>query len=349
MGSASGLATEASWSVSVERVSVVWIVGDVNGDGYDDILVGAEGENNYAGAAHLFHGGVDGPSSEPNWSATDQLGGSPWYNEEADIGFGRYAGPAGDVDGDGYDDVVVTSWGTGRAFVYHGSATGLEHSYGWTTTDDFNGLAIGVGDTNGDGRDELLAATAPGGRITGDFERGTIAIFVPVNSTWWMDGKQCTCYSSESVCVAGEASCSSMPGSGVEQSLNVSSLSVTTYELRLLLSEELAMDPRRLRYEPVSNGTASIFIADAEDDPACRHLEALNATLHDLGVRTADMKVTSCLLIDENVSSCLVAQRLGPECDNGDKNESTTSSTAALSSPVGLVSCLVSIAISLTE
>jgi hypothetical protein len=348
MGSAAGLAADVSWSVALEHISVVWIVGDVNGDGYDDILVGAEDENNYAGAAHLFHGGVDGPSSDPDWSIADQLGGRAGYNEEGDAGFGKYAGPAGDVDGDGYDDVVVTSWGTGRAFVYHGSATGLEKSYGWMTTADFNGLAIGVGDTNGDGRDELLAATSPGGRINGDFERGTIAVFDPVNSTWWMGGNQCTCYNPESVCIAGETSCSSMPGSGIEQTLNVSTLSVTTYELRLLLSDELAMDPRRFRYAPVTNSTATLFIADAEGDPACRHLDTLNVTLHDVGVRTAGMKVTSCLLVDENVSTCLDAQQLAPECDGGAKG-GAKSSANTLSFSIGLVSFLVGLALSVTQ
>jgi len=78
---------------------------------------------------------------------------------------------------------------------------------------------------------------------------------------------------------------------------------VTTYEVRLPFSDELPMDPRRLSYAPVSNSTASIYIAVAKRNPACRHLE--------------ELKVTSFLLVVVNVSSCEDAEQLGLACGSG--------------------------------
>ena len=90
--------------------------GDVNGDGFDDVLVGAPFRTsafNAEGRAALYSGSAAGLSPSPSWSA---LGGA----SAAELG-GAVAS-AGDVNGDGYGDVVLGAPGADEARVYVGRA-----------------------------------------------------------------------------------------------------------------------------------------------------------------------------------------------------------------------------------
>ena len=100
--------------------------GDVNGDGYSDVIVGARNYSNpqtYEGAAFLYLGSAGGLSTTPAWSyESNQIG----------AGFGVCVAPAGDVNNDGYDDVIIgaDTYDIGQseegcAFVFLGSSTGL--------------------------------------------------------------------------------------------------------------------------------------------------------------------------------------------------------------------------------
>src|SRR6185295_2165171 len=74
-------------------------------------------------------------------------------------GYGHAVGTAGDVNGDGYDDVIVgTFWYDAiplqRAYLYLGSAAGLDREVAWTfeSAVPYSGRAFGtIGDINGDG------------------------------------------------------------------------------------------------------------------------------------------------------------------------------------------------------
>ena len=146
--------------------------GDVDGDGYDDVLVGANGHDSYAGAAYLVSGPITGDidlSSATRWT------GDP---SSTVPNAGISVAGAGDVDRDGYDDVLIGSHGddeggtdAGAAFLMFGPLAGDQDlsSYGAKLAGDVasayaGSWVSGCGDTNGDGVPDLLI----GARYDGD-------------------------------------------------------------------------------------------------------------------------------------------------------------------------------------
>ncbi|MDZ4710773.1 MAG: hypothetical protein SGI89_00445, partial [bacterium] len=85
--------------------------GNVNGDEYDDIIVGAP-----LGRAYIYFGR----------SIMNNVADVIMTGEGANDGFGGSVSGAGDVNGDGYSDVIVGAMGyssyTGRAYIYYGGA-----------------------------------------------------------------------------------------------------------------------------------------------------------------------------------------------------------------------------------
>ena len=163
-GSSSGLETSARLTIDGDTVGddfgeSLSGAGDVNGDGYADILVGAGGYDSNRGAAYLFHGSSTGIGSTSN---RHLVGLDPY------AGFGSASSGAGDVNGDGFDDIVVgayfnssTRTEAGSAHLYHGSVSGVESSpvnsiYGAGRYYNL-GLAVSkAGDVNGDGYGDAL-------------------------------------------------------------------------------------------------------------------------------------------------------------------------------------------------
>jgi hypothetical protein len=170
LGSATGLPTAPSITLNgrvgpTETGSVAG-VGDVNGDGYADILVG----DGYAGTApdmgavYLYLGGASGSSPDPALTITGPL-----------ARFGYSVAGAGDVNGDGYADVVVGDLGSaavgstpsGFAYVYLGGANGLSPTplVALTKPDgtSLGGITVAsAGDVNGDGYADLLVGVPTG-------------------------------------------------------------------------------------------------------------------------------------------------------------------------------------------
>jgi hypothetical protein len=79
--------------------------GDVNGDGFSDVIVGAhlfdQRLRPNEGAAFVYHGSASGLSTTPNWTAESNQGNAQ---------FGVSVASAGDVNGDGFSDVIVGAY-----------------------------------------------------------------------------------------------------------------------------------------------------------------------------------------------------------------------------------------------
>ena len=168
-GSASGPSSTAAWSVESNQVggqtgNAVATAGDVNGDGYADVLVGAyayDAGQQDEGIVSLYVGSPSGPANTASWIG---------QGEQISALFGHSTKTAGDVNGDGYADVVVGAdhddngqTDEGRAFVYLGSSSGLGPSAVWTAESDQPGASFGLetasaGDVNGDGYGDLVVA-----------------------------------------------------------------------------------------------------------------------------------------------------------------------------------------------
>ena len=161
IGSSDGLVEPASFVLDGEGPGdyfgrSVATAGDVNGDGYDDAIVGAQAYDRSTGRAYLYAGGPTGLSASPAFVVTGQ---------GPSDSFGQSVGSARDVDGDGYDDVIVGAHsfdnGTGRIYVYAGDSSGLKANPIFVATGrgrgDRYGFSVGAaGDANGDGYSDII-------------------------------------------------------------------------------------------------------------------------------------------------------------------------------------------------
>ncbi len=177
--------------------------GDFNGDGYDDLAIGAPGEDvggkNAAGLAHIIYGSSAGLSATAVRADQRFTQNTPNVGDRVERG-DRFATviTAGDFDGDGYEDVAIGTPGEGVAGkddagvinVIYGSSSGLSATAtrpdqrftlksaniaGVANPDDLFGAALTTGDFNGDGRDDL-AVGAPGDGIGGGVRPGAVNV-----------------------------------------------------------------------------------------------------------------------------------------------------------------------------
>ncbi len=172
-----GLSDDPIWSYT-GKVQDGWFAsavagaGNLNGDEFDDIVVGAShyydsDEQVREGAIYVFFGSTDGPSAEPDWMVDGDQSGA-WL--------GAAVSAAGDVSGDGIDDLIVgapkyinpeTGLKEGAVFLFHGgtSPDSVEDAawvvYGWQEGAEFGSSVAGVLDINGDGALDVLVS-APG-------------------------------------------------------------------------------------------------------------------------------------------------------------------------------------------
>jgi hypothetical protein len=167
LGSAGGLHLDPAWTAEGNQTEAYFAAsaataGDVNGDGFDDVIVGAMGYDNGEvdeGRAYLYLGSAAGLGATPAWIAEGGQAGAL---------FGVAAAAAGDVNGDGFGDVIVAAdfydngqTDEGRAYVFHGSASGLGATPAWMGEGNQAGAEYGfavadAGDVNADGYSDVI-------------------------------------------------------------------------------------------------------------------------------------------------------------------------------------------------
>ncbi len=177
--------------------------GDVNGDGFADLVIGASGidpdGNNAAGGAYVLFGGADAFGSSFDLSTLDGSNGFRLDGVDADDNAGVSVSSAGDVNGDGFDDLIVGAReadpggeaGAGESYVVFGAAGGFAPTFDLSALDGTNGFRLdgidaddtsgfavsGAGDFNGDGFDDLIIG-AFGGDPNGNADAGeTYVVF----------------------------------------------------------------------------------------------------------------------------------------------------------------------------
>ncbi|MDH5715863.1 MAG: FG-GAP-like repeat-containing protein, partial [Candidatus Aminicenantes bacterium] len=162
--------------------------GDINGDGYDDLIIGAPWADpgttprNKAGETYVIFGSSS-PDSEIDLSTESS---NITVCGAADYNYSGHAVASGDVNGDGYADVIIGAYcaspggraEAGETYVIFGSSPSSPVTIDLSTTPaditvcgantlDWSGLAVASGDVNGDGYDDVIIGAAyatPGGR-----------------------------------------------------------------------------------------------------------------------------------------------------------------------------------------
>ncbi|MCK5773019.1 MAG: FG-GAP repeat protein [Thermoplasmata archaeon] len=173
--------------------------GDVNGDGFDDILIGATGNDDGGtgvGQTYLILGKASGLVMDTDLSNAD----ASFYGENAEDGSGSPGSGVGDVNGDGYDDILIGAAGNddggniaGKTYLIFGKASGwlmdtnlsnADASFIGENSDDRSGASVsGVGDVNGDGFDDILIG-ARGNIEGGDPWAGQTYLILGKASGW---------------------------------------------------------------------------------------------------------------------------------------------------------------------
>ncbi|MFC1700184.1 FG-GAP-like repeat-containing protein, partial [Patescibacteria group bacterium] len=179
--------------------------GDVNGDGFDDILIAAPdnaGGGTSRGQVYLILGKETGWSTDVDIATVAD---ASWVGEGDNDDLGDALSFAGDINGDGYDDILIgapiddISLNEGQLYIVFGSPDAADWNmdvdigtvadasfWGSTTSENLGYTLGGAGDVNGDGFDDFLAVEDAGGG-TANGETYLVLGGVTVESDWSMD------------------------------------------------------------------------------------------------------------------------------------------------------------------
>ncbi len=145
-------------------------LGDINGDGFDDIVIGAAGANDNSGISYVIYGSSN--LANIDLSAFTSSQGFLIYGNDTDYRSGLRVSKAGDINGDGYPDILigayVASSNAGKTFIIYGNKTNIDIELSSLRTyqgfivqgenvGDYSSYSVSsAGDFNGDGYDDIL-------------------------------------------------------------------------------------------------------------------------------------------------------------------------------------------------
>ncbi len=148
--------------------------GDVNGDGIDDLIIGANFANSNAGESYVVFGQDSGFNASFNLADLDGSNGFVINGTSSGDFSGTSVSGAGDVNGDGIDDLIIganfANSNAGESYVVFGQDSGFNASFNLANLDGSNGFVINgtssgdfsgtsvssAGDINGDGFSDLI-------------------------------------------------------------------------------------------------------------------------------------------------------------------------------------------------
>jgi hypothetical protein len=191
--------------------------GNVNASGGTDILMGAYGADSYAGKVYLFYGGSGFTGEISMTSASVVFEGTVSSSERA----GRAIAGAGDIDGDGYDDIMISApynadvaSSSGKVYIFYGgliagtlNVADADLSFTGEASSNYAGMAIAGGqDVNADGVEDLVIGAygydsntgrvyiiyGSQTRVEGDFSVDTADVIINGETTSTFTGRSIT-------------------------------------------------------------------------------------------------------------------------------------------------------------
>jgi hypothetical protein len=147
--------------------------GDLNGDGHPDLVVGAPSVDDGRGRVFVYYGGASGFSTTPSLTL------APPERPFRGGAFGYPVEVVGDLNGDGFEELVVSAIPSEELYVFAGRPTGLDSAPAVTVpepsgmTTNFGNALAGARDMNGDGISDFLV----GDYSASDF-RGQVHLYL---------------------------------------------------------------------------------------------------------------------------------------------------------------------------
>lgn len=197
LGSPDGMTNDFTWEIQAEGdvfSTAIGRTGDLNNDGFDDLVLSKWFDNNFRGAVQVYYGGAN---MDNQWDLEIR-------GQDNQGRFGTSFDMGGDINNDGFDDLLVSAphaendgGSLGKVYCYYGSANGIDINQYEVMVPTHLGQIFGqhvrfAGDLNNDGFDDMMVKTG-----SADFPDSFFEIFLgsangilPTSSLFVIDSEE---------------------------------------------------------------------------------------------------------------------------------------------------------------